>query len=64
MAGIEPSPDGQPDKALADACGASDVEGIASSSTGGARHDPAHLLSLWEGHQTIADLQSVIDAQR
>ena len=36
----------------------------ASSSGSGPRHDPAHLLSLWEGHQTTADLQAVIDAQR
>ena len=36
----------------------------ASSSGSGHRHDPAHLLSLWEGHQTTADLQAVIDAQR
>ena len=64
MAGSEPSAVGHMDRALSDSCGASDVPDSASSSGSGLRHDPAHLLSLWEGHQTTADLQAVIDGQR
>ena len=64
MAGSEPSAVGHVDRALSDSCGASDVPDSASSSGSGLRHDPAHLLSLWEGHQTTAHLQAVIGAQR
>ena len=64
MAGHEPSPVGDVEKPLSDTCGASDVADGASSSGSASRHNPAHLLSLWEGHKTTADLQAVIDTQR
>ena len=61
---MEPSPSSQPDTASVQPHAASDVEGSASTSTGERTYDPAVLLTLWEGHQTTADLQAIIDASR
>ena len=39
-------------------------EDASTTAAGSALVQPARLLALWEGHQTAADLQAGIDAQR